>query len=103
MIDFKHRAFTAKIINNGQHPKASAVEEVVRDEIHGPVLIDSLWSIHDHPEVADALPAFLQAQRETFFTIDALGALMIDQMTFPAQQSVQPGSTELTPLFCKFA
>jgi len=88
MIDFKYGAFTAKIIYDGQYPKASAVVETVRDEIHGPVLVDPLRSVHDRPEVADALLAFLQAQREPFLSVETLGALVVDQKPFSAQHGV---------------
>ena len=70
MVDFKYGAFTAKVIYNGKYPEASAVVEAVRDEIHGPVLIDPIRPVHDHPEMAGALPTFLQAQREAFLAID---------------------------------
>src|SRR6185369_9429181 len=102
MINFKHGAFTAKVIDNGQYSEASAVVEAVRDEIHGPVLVDPLRSVHDHPEMANTLPAFLQAQREAFLSVYALGALVVDQVAFPAQHGVQPRGTELTPLFGQF-
>src|ERR1039457_1563393 len=103
MIDFKHRAFSAKIIDNGQHPKAPAVVKAVRDKIHGPMLVDPLWSIHDYPEVADALPTLLKSQREAFLTVEALCAFVVDQTAFPAKHDMQAWGTELTPLFCKFA
>jgi hypothetical protein len=35
--------------------------------------------------VADALLAFFQAQRETFFTVKAFGALVVNQVAFPTQ------------------
>jgi len=103
MIDFKYRTLTAKIIDNGQHPESSAVVETVRNKIHGPVLIDPLRPVHHHPEVANTLLTFLQAQREPFFSVETLRAFVVDQMAFPAQKGVQLWGTELTSLFCKLS
>ena len=102
MINFKYWTFSAKIIDNRQYPKAPVVEETVRNEIHRPVLIYSYRFVHDHPEVADALLAFLQSQRETFFTVKTFGALVVNQVAFPAQKSMQSGRAELTQPFGKF-
>jgi hypothetical protein len=101
MIDFKYRALTAKIIDNGQYTEASAVVEAVRNKIHGPMLIDPVRFVHDHPEVADALLTFLKAKRKTFFLIQPFGTFVVNYASLPKQQSVQPGRTEFTPLFSK--
>jgi len=59
MVCFEHRAFTAEVVYYGQNPKASAVVETVRYKVHGPVLVDPFWFVHDHPEMADTLSALL--------------------------------------------
>ena len=103
MIDFKHRAFAAKIIDNGQYSKASAVVEAVRYEIHGPMLVDPFGPVHDHPEVADTFLAFLQAKRKAFFLVKTFGTLVVDYTPLPTQQYMQPGRAELAAMFSKFS
>jgi len=65
------------------------------------VLVDPCRFVQDHPEVTTALLALLAAQREPFFTIETLGALVVDQEAFPAQQGMQHWGTGLAALFGK--
>jgi hypothetical protein len=101
VINFKSRILSGEIINNGQHSEASAIVKTVRNEIHRPMLVGSFRLVHSYSELARTLLASSKTQGETFFTVESLGAFMIDQVSFPAQQDMKSRRAELTPLFSK--
>jgi hypothetical protein len=48
------------------------------------MLIGLSWTIQHYTQVADSLFTFLAAQGQTFFTVKAFNALMINLMAFTA-------------------
>ena len=80
-INMDGQTLTGKVIDKGQAAEAAAISKLIVDEVHGPALIGSSGHKQGNAGRTEVTDAACGAG-ESFLTIDALGALVIDDQAF---------------------
>jgi len=80
--------FPRIIIDNIQHPKASAIGQLVGDEIHRPTLIDGGRNRRRLSWAGEFLASF-GPYLKTFLGINPIGPLTVDHQAFGFEQAMQ--------------
>jgi len=88
-VDFDRRRLAREVIDARECAKLPPVAQCVRDEVHAPPLVRCAWRREWHARHRDAL-ALPPADVESFFPIDPLYELPIDDIAFAPQQHVEP-------------
>ena len=92
-VDMDGQALAREVIDERQAAEAATGGQLVVDKVHRPAFIGSSGHGEWHAGHRRQFPAALAPQGESFLTIEALGAFVIDDETFGFEHRVQDGST----------
>ena len=92
-VDLDSQALASEVIDERQTPEAATGGQLVVDKVHRPAFIGSLRHGEWHASYRRQFPAAPAPQGESFFTIEALGAFVIDDQTFGFEHIVQDRGT----------
>ena len=89
LVSTDSQTFSGELIHHRQGTKASAVEQSVRDEIHGPAIIGMRY-LGASAAVTRHTPSFgpLGSEVESSQTVDAVHALDVDAPSLPPQEDM---------------
>ena len=94
--------FFGAVIDDGQHLQASTGAQGIEDKVHRPDGITLLgqrqWLARD----CHALTPLAPAHGQVGFSIEPVGAFVVDLRAFAPQQRVDPPITEAAPLLGQF-
>ena len=92
-VGMECEALACEVIDEGEATEASAVGELVMDEVHAPAFIGSrrLWQ----RDACDGgqLASEFAAQGEAFLAVKALGAFVVDDQALRLEHIVEDGQT----------
>ena len=88
VIDELTDTFTWVIIHDIEHPKASAIGQLVADKVHRPPLVSLIWDHHGNPG-AHQLLASLGANLQAFFGVESVGVLLVNHQSFALEHAME--------------
>src|SRR5688572_2806247 len=103
-VGLHQHTLTTPLIDDGQHPKGAATDELVVDEIHTPGLIAATRRRHDpalqtEPLLAPCAHPHLQALE----SVQAMDALLVVRPAFPSQHDPDTDVAKPWPRLCDLA
>ena len=97
-IGHQSKTLAGAIVDHGQDAEASAVGELIGDEVERPALVRSLRHCHRRPRPDRPFAAATATHREPLFAVEAEQFLVVDHMALPLEQDMQASIAEAAAL-----
>jgi hypothetical protein len=94
----QRQALTGAIVHHDQDADATAIEELVGDEVERPAIVWPLWDEHRRPRAQGPLAATSSTDHEAFFAIQPEQAFVVHLEALSSEQNVQSPVAEAPAL-----